>query len=264
MKLTLIKSFFLLVFVTTFLQPGFPQGQTSLILKTAINHPIQYFISLPQGWNKNKKWPVLLVIESADKQYKINAERFINARGNLPFIIVAPFIVTNGSQGQRDPAVFPYSTNTWDRIDKEGVCNFDKDGINQIIKDVQIAYGAEDKYFVTGFEAGNHLLWTLVLQQPEQLYAAAPVAGNFIGRCMDASLFSIHPAREFLPVCSFYGEMDEYWTKGFHTQDLNARKLAKDHGYKNITEKEIKNKGHVPLPEEVTTYFASLDSSQKQ
>jgi predicted peptidase len=258
-----MKSFFcvLILIISSIHLPA--QNTTSPVLKTAVNHPMQYYISLPQGWNKNKKCPVVLVIESADKEYKVNAERFIKARGSLPFIIVAPFIVTNGSQGQRDPAVFPYSTVTWDRIDKEGVCKFDKDGINQIMADVKKTYNTEEKYFITGFEAGNHLLWTLVLQQPGQLYAAAPVAGNFIGRCMDANLFSTDPGREQLPIKSFFGEKDEYWAKGFHKQDLNARTLAKEHGYKNISEQEIKNKGHEPLPDEVIAYFSSLYNSSK-
>jgi len=30
-------------------------------LKTASTHPIQYYLSLPEGWTKAKKWPVVRI-----------------------------------------------------------------------------------------------------------------------------------------------------------------------------------------------------------
>ncbi len=38
-------------------------------LKTASSHPIQYYLSLPEGWVAGKKWPVVVVIESADREF---------------------------------------------------------------------------------------------------------------------------------------------------------------------------------------------------
>ena len=38
-------------------------------LKTASTHPIQYYLSLPEGWTAEKKWPVVVVIESADREF---------------------------------------------------------------------------------------------------------------------------------------------------------------------------------------------------
>ena len=70
-------------------------------------HPMEYFVSLPKNWGKSKQWPVVVVFESADKEYKKNAERFAAARGEMPFIIVAPFNTNNGNQARRDPKVFP-------------------------------------------------------------------------------------------------------------------------------------------------------------
>src|SRR5947208_12913081 len=44
-------------------------------LKSASSHPIQYYLSLPEGWvagpperSPRKKWPVVVVIESADRR----------------------------------------------------------------------------------------------------------------------------------------------------------------------------------------------------
>src|SRR5689334_2802775 len=84
----------------------------SLQLKTANGHPMQYYLSLPNGWTKEKKWPVVVIIEAADKQYKENALRFVRERKGMPFILVAPYNVNNSRSGRRDPAVFPYSEKT--------------------------------------------------------------------------------------------------------------------------------------------------------
>ena len=99
-----------------------PGGLTRL---TATGHPMQYWISLPTGWHPGGSWPVMVALEAAEKQYQANAERFVKARGNRPFIIVVPYIVTNGNQGLRDPEIFPYSPATWDTIDRVTGCRFD-------------------------------------------------------------------------------------------------------------------------------------------
>src|SRR5690242_9044419 len=78
-----------------------PRTDEGLQLKTLDGHPMQYFVSLPKGWTPSKKWPVVLVLEAAEKEYKINAHRFIDARGDMPFIIVAPIHTNNGNQGRR-------------------------------------------------------------------------------------------------------------------------------------------------------------------
>jgi len=227
-------------------------------LKTANGHPMQYFISLPEGWNKKQQWPIVLVIESADKAYKENMMRFVKARKNMPFILVAPYNVNNSRSGRRDPTVFPYSSKVWDMIEQVGDCKFNLDGITQIVKDVQQAYNGEQKYFITGFEAGAHTVWQLLFQHPERLKAAAPVAGNYNqNSCMEASLFSTDSSRINLPVRGFSGDQDQYYGKNspVYFQWQNAAKEAGLHGYKNISETIVAGKGHVPMPEEVLNWF---------
>jgi hypothetical protein len=66
-------------------------------LKTASSHPIQYYLSLPEGWVAGKKWPVVVVIESADREFlQAFATAFAQARQHRPFILDTPLIVTNG------------------------------------------------------------------------------------------------------------------------------------------------------------------------
>jgi predicted peptidase len=233
----------------------------SVMLKTASGHPMQYFISLPEGWSKQKKWPVIVVIEAADKEYRENALRFVRARKNLPFIIVAPYNVNNSRSGRRDPAIFPYSPQTWDYIEKVSDCQFNLDGLTQVVKDVQSEYNGEDKYYLTGFEAGTHTVWQMVFQHPERLRAAAPVEGNYNqNSCMSAPLFSTDISRVNLPVKGFAGADDNvFGPKGpIYSQWQAAKKAASDHGFTKVDEIVIDGKGHVPMPDEVVAYFYGL------
>jgi len=235
-------------------------------LKKAAHHPMQYYISLPSNWSTKTKWPVVIALEEAEKQFQKNTERFMAARKDMPFIIIVPLITTNGQQGHRDPAIYPYSKSVWDTIDKVSICKFDMDGLQNIISDVKEKYAGSDKIFITGFEAGTHLLWAVLFQHPEWLYAAAPVAGNYRGRCMENNTFSKDDSRVQLPVKNFTGSDDEgFGVKGqVYGQYLEAKNLALAHGYKNISETEVKGKGHVPLPENVLDYFHATWKSLKK
>jgi predicted peptidase len=237
-----------------------------LLLKKASDHPIQYLVSLPDNWSANTKWPVVIVVSDAEKRFKKDAEEFILARKKLPFIIISPFITTNGNQGHRDSTIYPYSSSVWDTIDKLTICKFDMDGVQSIIKDVQKNYSASGKVFITGFEAGAHLVWAMIFNHPELLYAAAPVAGNFRNRCLEIGSFSNDPLRAQLPIKNFTGSEDQdFGLKGrIYSQYLEAKALALSHGYKTISETEMQGKGHVPLPSEVLDYFNSVWESLKK
>jgi poly(3-hydroxybutyrate) depolymerase len=229
----------------------------NLELKTANGHPMQYYISLSDGYTTTKKWPVVLVLEAAEKEYKANAERFVSARGKMPFIILAPIHTNNGNQGRRDPNLFPYSKETWDYIDKVGDCQFNEDGIRQIIKDVKEAFQVEEKIFVTGFEAGTHQLWSLVFSHPEYFKAVASVAGNYRGRCVDAKAISTDSSRINLPIMAFSGLKDEaFGPNGFlYEQWKEVKTLAEKNGFKNIKETILPEGGHSPVPKDVLDYF---------
>jgi len=233
---------------------------TPLELVKASNHPIQYYVSLPKGWDPSRKWPVAVVLEAAEKDYKVNAERFVSTRGNLPFILVAPINTNNGNQGRRDPSIFPYSAETWDYMDKVGDCQFNDEGILSIISDVAKQYNGEEKIYVTGFEAGTHVLWSLVFNHPEILMAAVPVAGNWRNRCFVQEKITTDPEKKKFPIHSIVGELDEgFGPKGIvYGQWTSVRDLAVSHGYKDISETVIAKRGHVPMPEEVWAYFGPL------
>lgn len=263
-----ITAFILIAFIVVNPVRGlaFQIRNDSLIIAKAATHPMHYYVSLPAGWNKNKKWPVVVVVEAAEKEFKLNAERFSKARKQMPFIIVAPVVVSNGNYGKRDPEIYPYSNDMWDRIDREGVCSFDMNGLEAVMKDVREKYNGEEKFYLTGFEAGAHLVWAMTFRHPEQLKAAVPVAGNYRNRCMEDQIFSDDQSKVVLPIRAMYGERDSSFGKNgpVFSQWLEARKQAEQHGYKNISEEEIKGKDHVPIPAEVLNYFYSLVMTEKK
>ena len=102
-------------------------------LKTASSHPIQYYLSLPEGWTTAKKWPVVVVIESADRDFFQAATVFAQVRGRRPFILVTPLVVTNGGSGYRNVPSYHYSDAVWATIQNAGAFNFDVGGITAIV-----------------------------------------------------------------------------------------------------------------------------------
>jgi len=229
-------------------------------LKTASTHPIQYYISLPEGWTATKTWAVVVVIESADRDFLQAAAAFAQARGSRPFILVTPLVVTNGGAGYRSVPTYHYSDAVWDRIQNSGAFNFDLDGITAIMHDVAKQYGGEDKYFVTGLEAGGHTVWGILFNRPEVVRGAVLVCPNYLGRWVDEKHISSAPERAELPIRNFVGTNDMLCSPGnpIYMQMQRAVTLAAAHGYKNISLVRVEGKGHERLAAEVLAYFSSL------
>ena len=94
----------LLPFLLVFHLSAFSQSE--LQFKTANGHAMMYYISLPQNWTAAKSWPVVFILEAAEKEFKNNAQRFVDARGSAPFILVAPVNTNNGNQGRKTQKYF--------------------------------------------------------------------------------------------------------------------------------------------------------------
>lgn len=235
-------------------------SQNKVELRKARGYPMQYYISLPKNWSAGKTWPVIIAVEAAEKEFQKNAERFSEVRGELPFIIVSPVITTNGNQGKYDPKIYPYSVADWKFIDSVSTCEFDTKGLAAIMQDVKKLFHGEDKVYLTGYEAGAHLVWTMILRYPEKLHAAAPVASNFQSRCVVENSISKDVSRSQLPVLAISGYNDMYFgAKGtYYNQYESAKALATSHGYQNISEMRVAGKDHEPLPGEVMEWFGSL------
>jgi len=228
-------------------------------LRTATTHPIQYYLSLPDGWTKAKRWPVVVVIESADRDFVAAANAFAQARQGRPFILVTPLVVTNGGSGYRSVPTYHYSTDVWDKIQTDAF-KFDFDGITAIMQDVVKQYGGEEKYFITGFEAGGHTVWGILLNHPEVVRGAAVVCPNYAGRWVNEQNISSATERTQLPIRNFVGSKDELCSVGhpIYLQLQRAISVANGHGYKNVSLTTVEAKGHERLAEEVLAYFSTL------
>jgi poly(3-hydroxybutyrate) depolymerase len=229
-------------------------------LKTATSNPIQYYLSLPEGWTAGKKWPVVVVIESANREFLEAATAFALARQHRRFILVTPLVVTNGGAGFRSVPTYHYSNEVWDRIQNSGQFNFDMEGITAIMQDVVKQYGGEDKYFVTGFEAGGHTVWGILFSHPEVVRGAALVCPNYLGRWVDEQHITSAPERTGLAIRNFVGTKDELCSPGkpIYTQMQRAVSVAHAHGFKNVSLTQVDGKGHERLAGEVLNYFSSL------
>jgi len=117
-------------------------AKSDIVLKTALHHPIQYYLSLPEGWTADKKWPVVFTIEGGLKNFRNSAEVYATARKHMRFIIVSPVILTDGGgDDQRNLPEYHYASEVWDQIGKTGICAFDQQGLDAIMTDLRQQYG---------------------------------------------------------------------------------------------------------------------------
>lgn len=200
-------------------------------LKTATMSSVQYYLSLPKGWEASRTWPMMVTIDGSGHKFQQNIEAFMKARGELPFVIVTPCVNSNG----KDPA--------------------DLKAILEIMEEVRKAVNGQPKFFATGFSAGGHVAWQLILLHPELLAAGSPAASNFSARGVDE--VSKAPERVKLPIHAFQGGKDSV-KKYLDPQWEAALKLATENGYTNLTRTELPEAEHQAFAPQVVAFFASL------
>ena len=122
-----------------------------------------------------------MIIEAAEREFLKTLNVFEKARGDHPFILVAPLVTTNGGANYRQAETYHYSEETWTKI-QENRCGFDLDGIAAVAADVRKLYHGESRYFLTGWEAGGHTVWALLFEHPEHVRAAAPAVTNYAAK----------------------------------------------------------------------------------
>lgn len=227
-----------------------------ITLHKAQHHAMQYYLSLPAGWNTGRSWPVVVSIEDADRDFKRNADTFVKARGDMPFILVIPEVVTNGGPRYREAPGYTYHEADWDEVAKAGDWAFDDQGLAAVLSDVHRLYGGESRYFLTGWEAGAHTVFALAFNHPERLVAVAPVCPNYAAR--NVSFSSSKPSLT-LSIRVFSGSSDPSWGPGkpLYVQARRAESEAGAHGMK-FTYQTVRGKGHEPLATQVLEWFDSF------
>jgi pimeloyl-ACP methyl ester carboxylesterase len=200
-------------------------------LRTEAGSGVQYYLSLPKGWDPKSTWPILVAIDGGGHNFPACFGSFVNARGARPFIVVVPCVTSNGN----DPGELK--------------------GVLAIVQEVQKSSHGQPKFFITGCSAGGHLAWQLILLHPELLAGAAPAAGNFRFRGIDA--VSKAPERIKLPIHAFQGDKDGI-KPALDAQWADALKLAHENGFENLTRTEVPGAGHQAFPSQVVQFFESL------
>jgi len=189
-------------------------------LKTAVHHSMKYYLSLPEGWSSKRKWPVVVAIADAERDFEGAARRFAKVRGSRPYIVVVPMVVTNGGSRYREVPSYRYSVDAWNEIDRAGEYTFDLAGIAAVAADVKSSYSGEQRFYGTGFEAGGHTLFAMTFRHPEWMLASVPNSPNFQGRGLSDGAYSTSPARSNLPIHEMHGGDDAFSSprKPFMTQ----------------------------------------------
>jgi dienelactone hydrolase len=228
------------------------------VLMTASAHPMQYYVSLPQGWAPHGSWPVLVTVTGGLKNFRENAKLFAAARGGRPYIIVTPINLTNGGQGQlRQLPEYHYSSDVWDQVERTGWCRFDLEGLDAVMTDVRRLYGGADRFYIAGHSAGGHLVWLTVFLRPEALAGAVTTGGNFHQRCTEDSVLAAAPPGTAVPIRGLVGEQDDQ-RAGLSGQFRSAAALARARGFTNLSFRVVAHQDHNPMPAVVLAYFDSL------
>ena len=229
--------------------------------RTAAGHPMHYLVSLPIGWNSQRQWPAVVVIPDAYRHFEEATRDFSAARGDRPFVIVTPLVLGGGGTAQQHMDDFDYSQAVWARIATEGNCKFDEDGLSSVLSDVHQRFHTDDKVFMTGWEAGGHVVLAQLLNHPERIRAVAVSTPNFAGRCVNDLVPARDPVNLGIPVRMFHGSLDSAGTAQgtpLNSQWRRFDALARSRGYTDLRDVEAPNRGHGSLSEEVMAWFATL------
>ncbi|HEY1952500.1 MAG TPA: hypothetical protein VGG76_06815 [Gemmatimonadaceae bacterium] len=224
--------------------------------RTATTHPIHYLVSLPQGWTREKRWPVVIVITDAYREFHETAREFASARGSRPFIIVVPLVLSGGGPAKQHRTDFDYAPAVWTFADSVGSCRFDDQGMTAVLRDVHREYNGDNRIFITGWEAGGHVVLAQLFGHPERIRALAVSTPNFQGRCVSAN-GRVARSLANIPVRGFHGVDDVTWVRGqpLYDQWPQLESVAHARGFTNVADTLIPHQGRGPMPDAVLSFF---------
>jgi hypothetical protein len=140
-------------------------------------HPMVGWLSLPSGWNRKGPWPVLVTVDGAGSNFLGTARAFRDGRGPRKFLVLAP--VTLSNTNELDAAKYSVYDEALLKEWNGKRVEFDREGLESLLEVLRARYGAEEKIAITGFSGGGNLCYTMAMQRPERVWAAAPACANF-------------------------------------------------------------------------------------
>lgn len=234
-------------------------------VQTASAHPMRYHLALPNDWSAKHEWPVVVVVPDAAREFAANLQAFVSARGDRPYILVAPEVLTCGGARTRTLEHYSYTQAVWDSLEGHDDFAFDDAGIAAVLADIHRQWHGESTAFLTGWEAGGHTLWALTFRHPERWRGVAAVTTNYQRRGLDSTAFSSAPGRAHLPIQAFRegaptGDADGAM-KFLEQQTASALDDARRHGYAPAPVRVIPHAEHGPLAPAVLAWCDSLRRS---
>ena len=237
-------------------------GSAAISVHRAATHPMRYHLALPTGWSARTDWPVLVVIPDAGRAFRANLEQFVIARGDRPYILVAPEVLSCGGARSRTPDHYSYSRAEWDSLQGGDDFAFEDAGLRAVLADVRQNWRGEPKAFLTGWEAGGHTVWAQAFRHPELWRGVAPVTANYQRRGLDSMPFSTAPERATLPIqpllCGAPTGEAVRAVPNASQQTALAVGDALEHGFQPRPVRKVPNRDHGPLPEAVIAWCDSL------
>jgi poly(3-hydroxybutyrate) depolymerase len=182
-----------------------------LVLRTATTHPIRYFFALPRGYtpSSSKQWPVLVALAGqSDNPSEETAQAYLEARGDLPFILVVPCTLTNVIHTPQATVKFQEYYPTLPLPDWPERQSWDEKGILAILDDLQAREDVQPRVYLTGFSSGGILTYHLIVRHPERLAGAVTVCGNFQDTGYRANRRTYPSETLALPIRIIVGEAD--------------------------------------------------------
>ena len=233
-----------------------------LEMRQASTHPMRYRLSLPTGWSAAREWPVVVVIPDAGRDFLGNLSWFVTSRGDRPYILVAPEVLTCGGAGSRVLDHYTYTKAVWDSLQGHDDFAFDDDGVAAVLADVRRQWHGESKAFLTGWEAGGHTVWALTFRHPERWRGVVPVTTNYQRRGLDPASFSKAPERTKLPIQVLREPTPAGEAAGplafFEQQTAQALADARAHGYSPNPVHVVPGGVHGPLAMAVLAWCDSV------
>lgn len=221
--------------------------------------PMHYFVSPPDGWTRDREWPVVVVVTDAYREFQAAAQAFADARGSRPFIIVVPLVLSGGASAQAHMTEFDYTAADWAAAAREGNCKFDEDGMTAVLADVRERYHGAPRVFMTGWEAGGHVVLSQLFNHPERVSGIVAATPNYQARCV-AGGASASGESVTIPIRGFHGSNDSAWGSADRPylvdQWQRADSMARAHGFTNVKDTVIQGEGHGPMPAAVLDFFS--------
>ena len=151
------------------------------------NTHLKYLTFLPEGYDKDRKWPLLLFLHGAGergndlKKLKVHGPpKLAGILNDFPFVVVAP---------QCPEKKWWSSDETLIELEK-------------LLKEIEAAYAIDsERIYLTGLSMGGFGTWHWACRHPERFAAIAPICGG--GPVEQAAHL------KQVPVWAFHGAKDE-------------------------------------------------------